>query len=251
MVKGVVAVGRWSLPLLLASTVFLAGAGGVRAAETVRMLIIPEKETVISSQMGGRILELNTRPGRSFEKGDLLVRFDCKEQDARLKAAEAELSATEITLKAKKELQALSSAGEMEVQLAAAANEKTKAQLELQRAYVDACIIRAPFAGTTARLDARQFQTVNQGQPILEIVGREPLLARIIAPSRWLSWLKVGRPFRVSVDETRTSHDAVVTAINGKVDPVSQTVEIEGTIAARGASLLPGMSGTATFGKDR
>jgi hypothetical protein len=63
------------------------------------------------------------------------------------------------------------------------------------------------------------------------------------APSRWLAWLKPGERLDAVIDETGRRHAMRVARVAGRVDAVSQTIELETTFEGGGADLLPGMSG--------
>ncbi|MCY1562338.1 hypothetical protein D9M68_997140 [compost metagenome] len=73
------------------------------------------------------------------------------------------------------------------------------------------------------------------------------LLLKLNVPSSWISTLKMGHQFDVTIDETGNSYPARVQRINSRVDPVSQTIELEATLLKSHPDLLPGMSGVAKF----
>jgi RND family efflux transporter MFP subunit len=227
----------------------VGGGGGAPPppATTVRALVAAEQEATLFSQFAGRILKVDASLGSSFKAGAVLVSFDCEEQAARLKMAQAELSSARETHNAKLRLQGLQSAGEVEVALAAAAAQKAEAQVNLYRAQQASCTVKAPFDGRVTKLHAKSYESVNQGAPLLDVISDGPTKLRLNAPSSWLTWLKMGNPFQVRIDETGKSYDARVTAINARVDAVSQSIEIEGTVDNKSPDLLPGMSGTAHF----
>ena len=85
------------------------------------------------------------------------------------------------------------------------------------------------------------------GQPLVDLVKSGPLKLRLNVPSRVLASVKVGRLFDVSIDETGKTYQARVAAINSRVDPVSQTIELEADMTKMYSDLLPGMSGTANL----
>jgi multidrug efflux pump subunit AcrA (membrane-fusion protein) len=89
--------------------------------------------------------------------------------------------------------------------------------------------------------------SVTAGQPLVDLVKSGPLKLRLNAPSRWLGQLKTGLAFEVAIEETGKRYPARVSAVNSRVDSVSQTVELEATLAGSYPELLPGMSGTAVF----
>lgn len=213
----------------------------------IRVLLTPALETTLVSQTVGRVAAVHVNLGDSFPRGKTLVRFDCDEQYARLRMAEAEYAAARETHEAKLRLQGLQQAGEVEVSMAASNAAKTQAQISLYRAQSAQCAINAPFAGRVVKIAVKPHQGVNQAQPLMEIVSDGPLKLRLNAPANWLGWLKVGTPFDVQIEETGKRYKARVTAMNGRVDAVSQTIELEATMADKATDLLPGMSGTAYF----
>jgi multidrug resistance efflux pump len=104
-------------------------------------------------------------------------------------------------------------------------------------------VVRAPFDGTVARIHVKTGQSVTAGAPIVDVVGSGALKARINAPSRWLAWLRPGQRLEAVIEETGRRYAMRVSRISGRVDAVSQTIEIESTFDDTAASLLPGMSG--------
>ena len=62
-----------------------------------------------------------------------------------------------------------------------------------------------------------------------------------------MSWLKVGHPVIVFIEEINEEFKATVSGIGANVDPVSQTIQLRATIDNNNESLLPGMSGRVTF----
>ncbi len=213
----------------------------------IRVLLAPELETTLVSQIVGRVSSLNASLGARVPKGMPLVTFDCSEPSARLQMAQAEHAGAKETLDVKTRLLALEAAGQSEVQLAAAAAEKANAAIRLSRAQIAQCTVIAPFAGRVVRVHVKPFQGVNAGSPLIEMVSEGALKVRLNAPSRILRTLREGAPFDVAIDETGKTYQAKVTAINGRVDAVAQTVELEGRIEGKNPELLGGMTGVARF----
>ena len=108
--------------------------------------------------------------------------------------------------------------------------------------------IRAPYAGRVVRLKANAFESVAQGQPIMEVVSGGPLRVSIHVPTSWLPRLKVGTPVRVQFAEAgNRALTARVARLNGRVDGVSQSIEIQAMLDGAPGALLPGMIGQASF----
>jgi membrane fusion protein, multidrug efflux system len=215
------------------------------AGDTVRVLLIADRETTISSPVTARIKMLHVSIGMPFGSGQTLVSFDCEEPVARLGMAKAELAGAVETHEAKIRMQGLDQASDVEVALAASAAAKARAQVALQNAQVGQCAIKAPWAGRVAKVHVRTHMSVTPGLPMVDLVKSGPLRLKLNAPSRMISKIKAGTLFDVAIDETGKSYQARVLAVNSRVDPVSQTIEIESAIAKNYEDLLPGMSGVA------
>lgn len=217
------------------------------ASESVRVLVLPAGETILASPVPGRISKLHVGLGMPFKQGSVLVSMDCDEPRARLAMANADQASATDQYEAKLRMQGLEQASDVEVALAASAVAKAKAQAELYQFQITQCSIRAPWDGRTAKLHVRSYMTVTAGQPLLDLVRSGLLLMKLNVPSSWIGSLKMGQVFDVTIDETGKTYPAKVHRINGRVDPVSQTIELEASMMKSHPDLLPGMSGIAKF----
>jgi RND family efflux transporter MFP subunit len=195
----------------------------------------------------GLILQIPTRAGTRFEKGDLLIRYECVENEARAQIAQAELTAAAENLAAKIRLQSMNAASEIEVTTAAAQVGKAEAQLTLSQHQVRQCRVLAPFDGFVVRVMGKPHQTATVGQPMLEIITAGTPRLRVSADSRLFTRIRVGSNLLVTIDETGRSYAAQVSLVNARIDPVNQSFEMEARILGQSAGLLPGMSGSAVI----
>ena len=213
----------------------------------IRALLTPLVESTLSSQIAGRIEKINARNGERFNLGDHLVEFDCTIQKAQLQKARSELLAIRKRHEANLKLQEFKSIGDLEVAISAAEVEKARAEYALVKAQVDMCIIDAPFNGRVIKRLAQPYESVNQGEPLIEILDDSELKVELYVPSRWLAWLKQDTEFTVRIDETGKTYPARMTALGARVDAVSQSIEITAVISGSHPELLAGMSGEARF----
>lgn len=219
------------------------------AQPAVRVLIKAAREARIASQMNGRITELPLKMGQSFRRGELLVGFDCAHQQAELASAEAAMVKADKTLASKKSLASMRAVSDMDVQLAEADLAQSRAQIDRARASVRDCRIVAPYDGSVVRVVANHAEFVGPGTPLIEIVERGSLHVEALIQSTWLTWLKPGQRFTISVDELGSDVLAEITAIGARVDPVSQTIPVSGKIVKSVPGLRAGMSGNARFSR--
>jgi len=213
----------------------------------VAALIVAGEETTLSSQMGGRIRQVKVGLGDKVKKGTRLINFDCSEQKAQFDSAEAEYRAARETHLTRLRLQALGAAGELEVTVAAASADKARGQMQVRRSQLAYCGVNAPFSGAVARVRVKAAESVNLGQPLLDMVNPASLKAQMFVPASWVSWLRTGTPLTINVQETGQSFKAKVSKLNARVDGVSQQLELEARIEKGANRLLPGMVGSAVF----
>jgi len=211
------------------------------------VVIKPEDEITFSSDTAAVISDVIAREGNQFQIGDILLQLDCRIQQADLKKALALQSETAMAQKSAKKLQSYGSLSEFELAKANADAESANADVDKLRAIVDKCVIRAPFNGSVADVFVHAHESVKPGDPLLKIVNTQNLKFEMQIPSNWLSWLHIGSVFSVHINETNTWVPAKITKINPQIEPVSQSVKIIATIDPKNATLLPGMSGQASF----
>jgi len=201
----------------------------------------------IAAGMTGRILKANYKPGQYFKSGALLARFDCTRQKAELAALEQ----AHQTLAAKheniSELFKLGAAGELDVTIAQSEMQQAEAERDAIKARLKDCSIYAPYAGHVTARHVSAFETPQIGQPLFSIQRYNTLELSIIAPSKWMRWMKIGQTLNFTVDETGETFKAKIIRTGASVDPVSQTVELTAKPTEKTKSLA-GMSGVADFG---
>lgn len=218
-------------------------AAGTQAP--VRFLVVADRESPLSAVAGGRVAHVYAQLGDNVTKGKLLVSLDCGDIDARRAAANAEYKAAQLRYEAKAKLQGLQSAAALEVELTAADVNRTRSQVGIFDAQLAQCRLVSPFDGRVARVHVKEGQGVSPGAPVIDLVGTGTPKARLNVPSNWIAWLKPGAHLDSTVDETGSHYLLTVTRISGRVDAVSQTIEIEAEFQGDTSRVLPGMSGRA------
>ena len=211
--------------------------------QVVRAQLVPRAFTTLSSETAARVDRISHRAGEHFQKGETLVEFDCVTQRAQVAKARAVLKAAEKTYAINKRLFDMKSLSGLELEVSAAEIDKAKADVAMADAMQSKCVVEAPFTGVVVDQKAREFQYTTPGQPLLEIVDDKALELEFIVPSAWLRWLKTGYAFSVAVDETGKTYHAHVELLGGRVDPVSESIKVTGTIDGDAQDLMPGMSG--------
>ncbi|MEY2618457.1 MAG: hypothetical protein RL522_1459 [Pseudomonadota bacterium] len=217
--------------------------GAPLARQALRAQLLPRRYTTLAAEVGAKVNRLPVPEGGAFRAGQVLAGFDCSVQQALLHKHQAELQAAEKTAQANEALHKLNSVGQLELDLSQVAVQRVRAELGSQQAVLEKCTITAPFSGRVAEQRVREQQFVQAGQPVLDILDDSVLELEFIVPSAWLSWLRVGSDFTVSIDETGKTYPARLTRLGARVDPVSQSLKVGAAIHGRFPELMAGMSG--------
>lgn len=212
---------------------------------SVEAVLVPRQVTVISSSQDGRIAQIFVGQGDHFKKGDVLVAYDCADLEAEASIAEMQKDLTTKKSSGGEELfklDIISDVDRMGIQIE---DKQATARVKLYDARMDHCRIRAEFDGHVSNRLANPGEYTRTDRVLMEVASDEPLQAEFLVPSKWLRWLNTGAPLNITISETDTSYPAKISRIYGKVDPVSQSVQMVAVLDSYKDILLPGMSGQA------
>ena len=230
------------------------------AAVEFRAQLVAKAQAVLSSERSGKIVKVGFRDGDRFQKGDVLLEYDCALPKARLARAEAALSAANGRWKNASELRKLHSISAADFEEARAGAGMARAEMEAERIEVGRCRIEAPFSGVVGEAFVRAHEYVGEGQKLLTIYDVSSFDAEAILPAAALKALRIGTMLEIALDDTGAVYPLRVSRIAGSVDPVSQSVKVTGELIRPAGEaeqtkektsaeniplpVLPGMSGS-------
>lgn len=260
MTSQVSKLARGSVTAVVAGTLFgasamaapspattLSASSAASAAPEVRAQVVAETSTTIGAPMSGRLSQFPLQDGERFKQGQVIARFVCAEKESTLVHARAVYDGRKTVNDSKQRLRALGTSSEVEYKVAESDEEEAAADVKTAQTVVDNCTVAAPFTGRVSAVYTHNFQFLQTGAPMLDVLSDKNLTVEMIVPSMWLTWLKPGSTFNVAIDETGKSYPATLVRLSGKVDAVSRSIKVYGRIDNPPDTLLPGMSGRALF----
>ncbi len=212
-----------------------------------RALVVASQEAILSSELAARIENIAVKEMQRFKKGDLLIQFDCSLYEAQKDVVSANANSALIKLKSDEQMLQMRSIGKYELELSISEYEKSKSELRIAELNVERCQIKAPFDGAVEEVVVNTFETIQPQVELMKIIQTEVLELEMVVSSEWISWLKIGHPIKVYIDEIQKEFNATISGIGANVDAVSQTIQLKGTITDTSPALLPGMSGRVVF----
>jgi RND family efflux transporter MFP subunit len=222
-------------------------AGAVPSAAPIAVQVVARSTAPLAAPMSGQLVVFPAQDGDAVEQGAEVARFNCAQQEAMRLRAHAELVKRQDLLGTQQALKSLNAYSKADFAAARNDVEVAKAELGLAQTAVDNCVLKAPFRGRVASTSVRNFQYVQAGAPLLDLVDERDLELELVVSSMLLVWLKTGADVQVHISETQRDYEATIIRISGRVDAASQTIKVYGRIVGDAPALLPGMSGVARF----
>lgn len=221
----------------------LATQAPEETSKEIRAQLSAVDYTTIAAELPARVQSMPFKEGKPFKKGQVIVQFECSTQQAQYQKTQALLAIAERAYNTNKQLLELESISRIAYENSFSEYQKAKAESDELRAVLSRCSIHAPYSGLVAEQKVREQQFVQLGQPLLEILNNSALELEFVAPSKWSNWLVEGYKFKIKLDETGKEYPARITRVNGKIDPVSQTIKAAAVIDGKFNEISPGMSG--------
>ncbi len=224
------------------------------------------ESVTLKSRVDGQVQAMPFDAGQHVRRGEVLVRLDPSDFDARLKQAEANLARDEAQLlKAKADVaryQALKEqnfvseekVGEVRAtaQAMAATVQADRAAAELARLQLSYASIRAPFDGVVGAKLAFPGAVVKTNDTDLAVVNRvRPLYVSFVVPEKYLDGIRAamkrpgGLPARVTLPgaaagQAAPGFEGPVRFIDNTVDTATGTIRLKATLANETEALAPG-----------
>jgi membrane fusion protein (multidrug efflux system) len=196
----------------------------------------------VSSDLPGIVSRIAFDSGKVVAKGDVLVELDTKQEQAQLRAAEAERELARLSLERVKGLHEKGVTSRAELDAADAGFKSADARLGEIRATIDRKTIRAPFSGVLGIRQVNLGQYLNSGDPVVPLQSLDPIYVNFSLPQQELEHLKLGIEVAVHSDgvppiEVRGR----VNAVDSVVDEATRNVRVQATIPNPDRKLHPGM----------
>ena len=218
--------------------------------------LLSERRTTIASKILARIEEMRVRAGDTVQAGDVVVRLDIRDLEARLAASEQAVTAAEADL-------ALARAERARVEKLFASGIATRSEMDrtrkdlavassnleaAQQRRVDAEVgrshgeIRSPVTGRVVDRLAEPGDTAAPGAPLLRVY--DPGSLRLEAPIRegLATRLRAGQPLEVTIPSLDLELAGVIDEIVPHAEPGARTFLVKVRVPAS-PRLYAGMFG--------
>ena len=234
--------------------------------------LVARRQSVVSSKIQGRISRLLVEEGSVVREGDVLATLDNADTLAAIAKAKADIEYAKADLaemqrqerlqedlyRSKVVSQDALDAARAKVNLAAAAIEQDKANLQVQEAYLDFTTVRAPFAGIVVKKMTEVGESVAPIPPgvnistssgaIVAIADMNSLEAEVDVNETNVGQLGSNQPADITVQAIPDhTYKGVLRQIIPTADRTKATVTVKVSILDKDKYLRPEMSCNVTF----
>lgn len=199
------------------------------------------EEVELRSEVSGRIVKLNIREGSFVNKGELIAKLSDDDLIAQLKKNKYEQELAKQIEARQKKLLEINAISKEEFDLAVNRVNTLGADREFLKVQLEKTSLRAPFSGKIGFKSISEGAYVTPNAIIASMVQLNPIKIDFNIPEKYSSIIKNGQTIIFSTDASTQSFEAIVIAIDPKVDESLRTLKIRARADNRMDLLKPGM----------
>ena len=203
---------------------------------------------VISAEVPGRVVRISRQMGDEFAKNDMLIELDPTIYKANVLRTASAASATGKAVSVTNKMRAYQSASSLDEVNAKKEADAAAANLDIARKELALTKITAPYPGIVKKVLVREYEWVDKGKPVIEVVNDKVLQANVLMPSTLFGKVRQGQEVSISVVETGTTVSGKVTHVSKVLDPASGTFEVYCEVQNPNGAVRSGMTGSLNLG---
>jgi RND family efflux transporter MFP subunit len=210
-------------------------------------IFYPIKSTVISAEVSSTVKAIRHDMGQVFKKGEMLIVLDSDNFKAEKNKADANQVFSAAVFQSKKELFGQKSVSMMEYSKAESDYKISKANSDIAGKKLDACMVRAPYAGKVVKLLVKENEFVTEGRPLVEIMDDRMIQVKFHVPSSLLKQFKIGQVYNIRVNSIKPLIKCKITHISPIIESNTSSFQVFGLTGNPNGTIRAGMTGFITM----
>ena len=216
-------------------------------------------QAAVKARLAGEVREVLVREGEAVKAGQVLIKMDVSEYQARVEQAKGALAAVrgqvEIATKARDNNKALLAKGfisktafdnaESQYNIAQANVESAKGALDVAQKSLGDTVIRAPISGLISSRTVQPGEKVSADNRLLDVVDLNKLEMEAAVPTSDIMSIVLGQEVQVKVDGLRDVLPGKVVRINPSTQAGSRSILVYIQVDNPQGILRTGMFGEA------
>jgi membrane fusion protein (multidrug efflux system) len=202
--------------------------------------VMAREEIDLRSETQGRIVKIGFEEGQHVRKGQLLLKINDSDLQAQLRKTLAAKKLKEDTEKRNRQLLTKGGISQEAYEMAATELRTAEADIELIREQIRKTEVIAPFDGNIGLKYVSEGSFITNATPIARLQDLSTVKIDFSLPGKYVSQVNEGLKIKFTVEGDPKEHEAVVYAIEPRVDPVTRNIQIRAKSENPGQSLVPG-----------
>lgn len=200
------------------------------------------EKVFITSKYSDLIDKISFNDGQLVKQGDVLVRLNNQEEQAKVNELEANLSESIAQLKRFQELLSSKATSKSLVDQQEAKTKAISAQLKSARTKLNDLIIKAPFDGVLGFREVSLGAYIDAGSIITSLDDLSTIKVDFDLPERFLPTIKLGQSvIAINSAYQKQKFAGKVSSIDTRINPVTRSLKVRAEIPNKNLALRPGM----------
>ncbi|MCB0640381.1 MAG: efflux RND transporter periplasmic adaptor subunit [Phaeodactylibacter sp.] len=195
----------------------------------------------VSSETGGRIIELKVVEGQAVNKGQLIARLDLEQLKKQIAEVETSLTLAEEVYERQKRLWEQNIGSEIQFLQAQNSKERLEKTLETLQYQLSKSEVYAPISGVVERLISKAGEVTGPGAPIIQILNTNKVKVVADVPENYLTAVRNGQTVTVHFPALDKEVTAPITMVGRTINPGNRTFKIEINMNNPGGLLKPNL----------
>jgi RND family efflux transporter MFP subunit len=203
-------------------------------------------QATVSSQTRGRVIKINFDVGDYVSKGDPLIQFRAKDQQAQFDAAKAGYAEAQAEYERIKEVYGRKLVAKAALDKAEARFKAARAALDQAKEALENTLVRAPYSGIVVKRHIEQGELANVGQKLMTGLSLESLRTVVEVPQSIIQQVREHKAARVILPQG-DSLQATRLTISPKASEMTHTFTVRVDLPEGDHHVYPGMFTKVAF----
>jgi len=197
------------------------------------------RSVTLRAEIDARVIDTGARRGSRVKQGEMIVRLDARDLEARLQQANALVRQRQIQYQAAQRLKSKNFQSQAEVAGALANLEAARATTKRVEVEISQSVLAAPFDGVLQARPVEIGDFIAEGKEIARIIELDPILITGNVTQRELDYLKVGARGHAKLI-TGEALEGIVRYVASEADGATRTFRVELEVDNADGSVVSG-----------
>ena len=203
--------------------------------------LLPNEQVDLISEAAGKVVGIYFEEGKPVSKGQLLLKVDDAELQAQLRRAQYQLKLTSERLNRQQILLEKDAVSREEFDQVQTDYNILQADIDLLKTQIAKTEIKAPFAGTVGFRGVSLGSFLQPNTVITRLTDQSKLKLEFAIPERYGAVYLPGKKIYFYTEVSPQELEAVVYAVDPKVDVATRTITVRGLYNNASGKLSAGM----------